>query len=210
MRSPLYPDGPLVSVCMYNRSRFPENVCRDALRSHPLVVVGERVCENLFYDLDEAALGRASAKARIDRMLAHIARAAEADEEWPAPDGAEAHVATEAASPWTVGGRLRRRDARCAPLSPRQVDVAVLIADGLTNEQIARRLALTPGTVGNHVEHILRRLDLRSRTQVGVWAVRRGLVAPDGGDESPDRAATDGRLPLTRPAMPQARRHRSR
>jgi DNA-binding NarL/FixJ family response regulator len=38
---------------------------------------------------------------------------------------------------------------------------------------------VTPGTVANHVEAILWRLDLRSRTQVGVWAVERGLFRSD-------------------------------
>jgi DNA-binding NarL/FixJ family response regulator len=62
-----------------------------------------------------------------------------------------------------------------AKLTRRQQEVAACIAEGLTNEEIARRLVLTPGTVANHVEAVLRRLGLRSRTRVGVWAVERGL-----------------------------------
>jgi DNA-binding CsgD family transcriptional regulator len=70
-----------------------------------------------------------------------------------------------------------RRDAgeEVARLTPRQRDVAVCIAEGLSNEELANRLVITPGTVANHIEHILRRLGLRSRTQVAVWAVERGL-----------------------------------
>ena len=60
-------------------------------------------------------------------------------------------------------------------LTARQQEVAGLIADGLTNEQIARRLVLTPGTVANHVEHILRRLSVGSRVQIATWAARYGL-----------------------------------
>ena len=41
----------------------------------------------------------------------------------------------------------------------------------MTNEQIARELVITPGTVGNHVENILRRLGFVSRVQVATWAV---------------------------------------
>jgi DNA-binding NarL/FixJ family response regulator len=66
-----------------------------------------------------------------------------------------------------------------AKLPRRQQEVAGCVAEGLTNEEIARRLVVTPGTVDNHVEAILRRLDLRSRTQVGVWAVERGLFRSD-------------------------------
>ncbi len=180
----LYPDEPLVAVCMYDRSRFPEGVCREALRTHPLVVVGERVCENVFYDLDEAMLDRPSAEARIDRMLAQLALAAEAHAQQPVRRAAWASAETGAVLTQPVNGRSGRSEARISSLTPRQSEIAALIADGLTNEQIAKRLTITPGTVGNHIEHILRRLELRSRTQVGVWAVQHGLYRP--GDEEPE------------------------
>jgi DNA-binding NarL/FixJ family response regulator len=56
--------------------------------------------------------------------------------------------------------------------------VAKLIARGLSNEQIAEALVLTPGTVGNHVGHILRRLSARNRAQVASWVTQ---VAGQGG-----------------------------
>ena len=76
--------------------------------------------------------------------------------------------------------RLGNREAGddLARLTRRQQEVAARIAEGLINAEIAAHLVLTEGTVANHVEHILRRLDLRSRTQVGVWAVERGLYRP--------------------------------
>ena len=61
-------------------------------------------------------------------------------------------------------------------LTERQREIAALIAEGLTDAEIAGRLALTPGTVGNHVAHILRALDVRNRAQVAVWVVRQGLA----------------------------------
>jgi DNA-binding NarL/FixJ family response regulator len=78
---------------------------------------------------------------------------------------------------------LVTRSLRAAQLTRRQQEVAGCIAEGLTNEQIARRLVLTPGTVANHIEAILRRLDVRGRTQVGVWAVERGLYRSDSEDD---------------------------
>lgn len=60
-------------------------------------------------------------------------------------------------------------------LTPRQREIASLIAGGLTNDQIAERLVLTPGTVGNHVAHILRRLGARSRVEVAALAAEAGL-----------------------------------
>jgi DNA-binding NarL/FixJ family response regulator len=52
--------------------------------------------------------------------------------------------------------------------------VAALIAQGATNREIAARLTLSPHTVERHVEHILNRLGLSSRTQVAVWAAQQG------------------------------------
>ena len=60
------------------------------------------------------------------------------------------------------------------PLSPRQWEIANLLALGLTNGQIADRLILSPGTVANHIQHILVKLGASSRTQIAVWAVERG------------------------------------
>jgi DNA-binding CsgD family transcriptional regulator len=66
-----------------------------------------------------------------------------------------------------------------SPLTRRQREVAVLIARGYSDKQIADELVLTTGTASNHVAHILRRLECRSRAQVAAWAVRTGLVPAD-------------------------------
>ncbi|MET9960292.1 LuxR C-terminal-related transcriptional regulator [Streptomyces sp. NPDC006326] len=55
-------------------------------------------------------------------------------------------------------------------LTPRQVQVAMLVAEGLTNRQIAERLGLSEWTVVNHVRQIMRRLGCSSRIQV-AWAI---------------------------------------
>ena len=49
-------------------------------------------------------------------------------------------------------------------LTPRQLEVAVLIASGLSNHQIAEQLVLTPGTVANHIAQLLDRLGVANRT----------------------------------------------
>ncbi|HEX2515957.1 MAG TPA: LuxR C-terminal-related transcriptional regulator, partial [Chloroflexota bacterium] len=61
------------------------------------------------------------------------------------------------------------------PLTRRERQVTALVAQGLTNREIARELVITEGTVAVHVEHILAKLQLRSRTQVAAWAIRCGL-----------------------------------
>jgi non-specific serine/threonine protein kinase len=63
-------------------------------------------------------------------------------------------------------------------LSPREREVAVLLAQGYTNRAIAEALVITEWTADSHVRHILGKLKLRSRAQVAAWAVERGLVTP--------------------------------
>ncbi len=60
-------------------------------------------------------------------------------------------------------------------LTRREREVTALVAQGFTNREIARELVITEGTVAVHVEHILAKLQFRSRTQVAAWAVRCGL-----------------------------------
>ena len=63
------------------------------------------------------------------------------------------------------------------PLTVREAEIAVLVAGGHTNAEIAARLGLAPKTVDAHVEHIRNKLGVRSRTQIGVWVTERGLAA---------------------------------
>ena len=60
-------------------------------------------------------------------------------------------------------------------LTPRERETVALIAAGLTNREIAATLTIAERTVMRHVEHILAKLDLRSRTQIAVWAVEHNL-----------------------------------
>lgn len=63
------------------------------------------------------------------------------------------------------------------PLTRREQEVAGLVARGLSNREIARRLFVSPRTADTHIQHILGKLGFTSRTQVAVWAVRHGLEA---------------------------------
>jgi DNA-binding NarL/FixJ family response regulator len=53
-------------------------------------------------------------------------------------------------------------------LTPRELEIAALIADGLSNKQIAADLKLSYSTVKNHISSILEKLDLDHRTQVAI------------------------------------------
>jgi predicted ATPase/DNA-binding CsgD family transcriptional regulator len=74
--------------------------------------------------------------------------------------------------------RVRRQLSASAtlarnPLSPREHEVAALIAEGHTNREIGQQLVISEWTVETHVRHILSKLELRSRSQVAAWAVER-------------------------------------
>jgi NarL family two-component system response regulator LiaR len=63
-----------------------------------------------------------------------------------------------------------------SPLTPRELDVLRLIADGIGNAEIAERLHLGLGTVKGHIRDILEKLAAADRTQAAVNALRRGLL----------------------------------
>ena len=60
--------------------------------------------------------------------------------------------------------------ASAVALTRRELQVADLVAQGMTNREIASRLFLSERTAQNHVQHILDKLDLPNRSQIAVWA----------------------------------------
>jgi DNA-binding NarL/FixJ family response regulator len=79
--------------------------------------------------------------------------------------------------------RLAEEPARpdelpAVPLTPREAEVLGLLAQGLTNREIAGQLFVSVGTVKVHVERILAKLGVSDRTQAAVRAVTLGLAQP--------------------------------
>jgi DNA-binding NarL/FixJ family response regulator len=75
-----------------------------------------------------------------------------------------------------IHARLRREPP--AGLSEREVDVLVLLARGLTNKEIGRRLFISPRTVGHHVAHIYEKTAVKTRAAAALFAAEHDLVGP--------------------------------
>jgi non-specific serine/threonine protein kinase len=79
--------------------------------------------------------------------------------------------------PSLAGGDSRPAPRRDEGLTPREQEVAALLARGLTNRQIAAELVMAQKTVATHVSAILNKLHLTCRAEVAAWAEDRGLLA---------------------------------
>jgi DNA-binding NarL/FixJ family response regulator len=84
-----------------------------------------------------------------------------------------------------VDGRLRlvvragRGEATPSdPLTPRELEIVKLVAEGHTSDEIADALVIAKKTVEHHRSHILEKLGMRDRVELTRYAIRRGLVEP--------------------------------
>ncbi len=112
--------------------------------------------EELVSAIHDVAAGRTVLDATVQRRLVELLRAdppVVADAAPPAPDAPAAEGLTR-----------------------REVDVVRLVAEGLTNQQIARRLVLSEATVKTHLNHVLSKLDVDGRPGLVAWAWRNGLA----------------------------------
>jgi HD-GYP domain-containing protein (c-di-GMP phosphodiesterase class II) len=75
-----------------------------------------------------------------------------------------------------AGHRVSRRREGPAGLTAREVEVLRLLARGLSNKEIAKRLVISPKTAGNHIEHIYSKIDASTRAKASLFAMRHGLL----------------------------------
>jgi NarL family two-component system response regulator LiaR len=73
-------------------------------------------------------------------------------------------------------GEAGRPEPPSAELSERELEVIRLVAEGLSNREIAARLVISEKTVKTHLTHILGKLNLADRTQLAIYAIRTGIA----------------------------------
>ena len=88
-----------------------------------------------------------------------------------------AATATELARLATLAADRTGRPTCTAELTPRQGEVATLVAAGCSNRQIAARLHISQRTAESHVEAIMLKLGVSSRTQIAVWLMSEAVAA---------------------------------
>jgi DNA-binding NarL/FixJ family response regulator len=79
----------------------------------------------------------------------------------------------------TLVAARTERTASPSMLTDREREVLVLLASGLSNKQIARRLGISEKTVKTHLTNIFQRIGVHDRTQAALWAERHGLLRPE-------------------------------
>jgi DNA-binding NarL/FixJ family response regulator len=135
--------------------------------THVVVFTGcdEQAC--ILEALDAGAIGYLLKDAEPDDLLRGI-RAAARGESPLGPRAATAVIAARATAP--------RGPGRSSELTGRELEVLVLVADGLPNKQIARSLGISERTVKGHLTSAFHRLGVSTRSQAILWAERQGLL----------------------------------
>jgi DNA-binding NarL/FixJ family response regulator len=128
--------------------------------------------ERILKALDVGAVGYLLKDAEPDELLRGI-RAAHCGDSPLAPRAARTILAAR------QGGLAPGRH-RDDGLSEREREVLILLAEGLANKQIARRLGISEKTVKAHLTNVFRAIGVTDRTQAALWAQRNGLVRADG------------------------------
>ncbi len=154
-------ERPQTSVLVVTSHHNPEYLL-EAVRAG---AAGYVLKEATKHELLEAVRKVLSGESPLDQMLAMrlLQRLADEDNrktEQPAPEPA----------------KKRQKEPLPEALTPRELDVLRLLAQGQTNRQISQSLSVALTTVKNHVQRVISKLDVSDRTQAAVKAIQLGLI----------------------------------
>ncbi|MFF3495926.1 response regulator [Streptomyces sp. NPDC002795] len=175
----LRPDVVLMDI------RMPELNGIEATREIVAADAGTKVLVLTTFDLDEYVYQalRAGAsgfllKDASARELADGVRVVASGEALLAPAVTRRLITEFAKLSETSRGSAGRQEGAYGELTERETEVLVLIAQGLSNIEIAERLVVAESTIKTHVSRVLVKLGLRDRTQAAVFAYEARLVTP--------------------------------
>jgi len=153
-----------------NGLEVTRQLCMHGTTTAILILTAHSDSQTVFGLMESGAIGYVLKDEALE-TLANAVRAAARGESWLSP---------------SVASQMVRRAVGHAPISspaplavnltPRETEVLCLLAQGLDNAAIAERLALTMRTVQNHVSNIYGKLDVTTRTEAALYAIRHGLV----------------------------------
>jgi DNA-binding CsgD family transcriptional regulator len=104
------------------------------------------------------------------------------DEALALEDAADGEAASRVEAPRPASPASPASPTPVAPggLTAREREVAVLVARGHSNPQVARELVIAPRTAARHVEHVMAKLGVHSRAEIAAWAAQQGLLESGG------------------------------
>lgn len=146
---------------------------RQAHPNMPVVALTIHEDEQYFFEMLQAGASAYVPKRAAPEDLINAIEAVHAGEVYIYPTLAKLLVADfisrsgEGAVKATVDG-----------LTPREQEVLAVLAEGLSNDDIAERLAISRHTVARHRENLMRKLNLHSRSELVKYAIRKGLITP--------------------------------
>ena len=128
--------------------------------------------EQYFFEALKAGASGYVLKSAADRDLVEACRAAMRGEPFLYPAAVSALIRD-------FLDRASRGEATPSdPLTPRELEVVKLVAEGYTTDEIAKELVVSKKTVEHHRSHILEKLGMRDRVELTRYAIRRGLIEP--------------------------------
>jgi DNA-binding NarL/FixJ family response regulator len=128
--------------------------------------------EQYFFEALKAGASGYVLKSAADHDLVEACRAAMRGEPFLYPDAVTALIRDYL-------DRVGRGESDSAdPLTPRELEIVKLVAEGNTSDEIADALVISKKTVEHHRSHILEKLGMRDRVELTRYAIRRGLVEP--------------------------------
>jgi len=137
-------------------------------RTQVVVLTSYHEDEHIFPALKAGAISYILKDMKMDKLAETIQRAVHGE--------VTLHPFVAARVLGNLRGKNTDGEALYADLTERELDVLKLIANGLTNSQIAEKLFISENTVKGHVSNILSKLHLADRTQVAAYAWQKGIV----------------------------------